>query len=94
MKTIYTLTRVSAAFLLSSVLFAATPLRAEETVGEKVQNAAGDVKTSVKKSHRAAKRHTRKALGNDSVLKDAKDKVQDTGDDLSNDAKKLKRKVD
>ena len=94
MKTSYIVSRWSAALLLSSVLLTASPLNADETIGETVQNKVGDIKTNVKKSNRAAKRQTRKALGKDTVLKDARDKVQDTGDDLNNDAKKLKRKVD
>ncbi len=67
---------------------------AEETTSDKIQNEAGDAKTKARKAGRAVKRKARKATGNDSLMKDAEDKAKDIGDDISNDADKLKRKVD
>lgn len=67
---------------------------AEETATEKVQNEAGDAKTKAKKHYRAAKRHARKKMGTDNVMKDANDKAKDVGDDVSNEAEKAKRKAD
>jgi hypothetical protein len=61
-------------------------VHADETAGEKVQNAAGDAKTDAKKD-------VRTATGNDSIGKDAKDKANDVGDDISNNADKVDRKV-
>ena len=72
------------------------------TLGESVTEAtigrwfkkAGDAKTDAKKSTRKAKRHMRKATGNDNVGKDLKDAGNDASDDISNTAKKAKNKVD
>jgi ribosomal protein S3AE len=78
----------------SASLLAVSAARADETVKEKVENTAGDMKTDAHKSHRAAKRHARKAAGTDNVAKDAKDKANDVGDDISNGADKAKRKTE
>jgi hypothetical protein len=71
--------------IATSVLFTA---RADETIGGKVQDTAGDTSTSVKKTTRKAKKNIRKATGTDTVGKDIKDKANDAGDDISNTAKK------
>jgi uncharacterized membrane protein YtjA (UPF0391 family) len=65
-------------------------LNADDSTGAKVQKSADDASTSVKKGTRTAKRKVRKATGNDNIAKDAKDKVNDAGDDISNSAKKAK----
>jgi hypothetical protein len=57
---------------------------ADDSPATKVGDAAGDVKTDVKKGIRTA-------LHNDNVLKDARDKANDAGDDISNGADKVKR---
>jgi hypothetical protein len=85
------LAALTALCLSSAVLSIA---HADESVGEKVENKAGDMKTDAKKEHRAAKRHARKAHGTDNVAKDAKDKMNDAGDGVSNEAEKTKRKAD
>jgi uncharacterized membrane protein len=64
---------------------------ADDSPATKVGDAAGDVKTDVKKGIRTANRNKRKALHNDNVLKDARDKANDAGDDISNGADKVKR---
>ncbi len=67
---------------------------AEETTIEKVQAATGDAKVSTKKAARKVRKKVRDATGNDSVVKDAKDSLNNAGDDVSNAAKKAKNKVD
>jgi hypothetical protein len=66
---------------------------AEESVGDKMQDAAGDAKTDMKKAGRGLKQTGRKAVGKDNIAKDAKDKMNDVGDDVSNGAEKAKRKA-
>jgi hypothetical protein len=75
--------------LATSVLFT----HADESVGGKVQDAAGDASTSAKKTTRKAKQKVRKATGTDTVGKDVKDKANDVADDVSNTAKKTDRKL-
>ena len=65
---------------------------ADETLGDKVQDAGTDVKRDTKKSVRGMKRSGRKATGNDNVLKDGKDALNDAGDNIEAGAKKAKRK--
>lgn len=77
-----------------SLMIAPLMTQAEETTGEKIENKAGDIKTDAKKTGRKVRREARKATGQDSVIKDAKDKVHDASDDVSNAAKKAKNKVD
>ena len=86
-------------FLPSLMMFSSLGLNldlgiawADESVGNKVQDQVGDTKTGTQKLVRTTKRKVRKATGNDSVLKDAKDKANDADDDLSNSADKMKRK--
>jgi len=67
---------------------------AEESDTNKVKDAVGDTATDTKKAVRKGKRHVRKATGNDNAVKDAKDKVNDAGDDLSNESDKAKRKAE
>jgi len=68
--------------------------RAEETVGEKIENAGGDAKKDTKKSWRKAKRKHRKATGANNVGKDIKDSAEQAGDEVGHGAKKIKRKAD
>lgn len=65
---------------------------AEESTTNKIKDEAGDIKTDVKKTARSGSQSVRKATGNDTMYKDAKDKVNDVGDDLSNQAAKAKRR--
>jgi hypothetical protein len=85
----FTLSALSLLFI-SSEAFNFTA-HADETATEKVENKAGDIKTAAKKTTRKAKRHIRKAAGTDTVGKDAKDKVNDVKDDVSNGVDKMKR---
>ena len=68
--------------------------RADENVGEKIENKVDEVKTDANKSHRKAKRNYRKKTGQDSIAKDARDAASDTGDAISHETKKAKNKVD
>ena len=86
--TLMTVFVVASAFTVTSLSFA------EETTTEKVENTAGDVKRDAKKSGRKFKRKVRKATGNDSVVEDAKDGLNNTGDAIGNAADKAKNKVD
>jgi hypothetical protein len=87
------LTFLAAMFLsLSLPTFSSALSLAEESTVNKVKDDAGDVKTNTKKLARTTKRKVRKATGNDNVLKDAKDKANDVGDDVSNEADKAKRR--
>lgn len=82
--------------MLASTLalgLAAAPFAHAEDFGNKAADATGDVKTQTKKSVRTAKRNVRKATGNDSAVKDARDSVNDAGDQMQNDAAKAKRKA-
>ena len=73
---------------------AAIPVSADDTAGDKVENAGSETKTSVKKKYRAGKRHARNATGNEDKVQDAKDKVKDAEDEVENEETKVKNKVD
>ena len=60
---------------------------------DKLKDKAGDVKTDAKRANRKMKRKVRKARGDDNVLKDARDELNDAGDNISNEADKAKRKL-
>jgi hypothetical protein len=68
--------------------------RAEETAGEKVQNAGDEAWKDTKKGGRKLKKKTRDATGNSSVKEDVKDSANNAGDSLETGAKKVERKVD
>jgi hypothetical protein len=74
--------------------FSAAVTLAEETTGEKIQNHVDDAKKDTKKTFRKAKRKTRDAMGNGSIVKDAKDGIDDASDEITTGAKKIKRKAD
>ena len=80
---------------LAIVLFVAStsPVRADESVGTKMDNAASDVKHDVKKGARHAKRKMRKAAGKNTVGDDIKDGANDIGDDVNHGAHKVKNKL-
>jgi uncharacterized membrane protein YtjA (UPF0391 family) len=65
-------------------------VNADDSTGAKVEKSADDAGTSVKKSKRTVNRKVRKATGNDNIAKDAKDKMNDTGDDIKNSEQKSK----
>jgi uncharacterized membrane protein YtjA (UPF0391 family) len=67
---------------------------AEETTGEKISGKAGDAKVEAKKLGRKIARKTRNATGHHSTKKDVKDDLNNAGDEIKNDAKKAKDKVD
>ncbi len=90
---------MSVSLLMSAAAFAWTTFSAnfataDETVGEKVENAADDVSKDAKKGHRNLKRASRNARGKGSVVEDAKDGVNNAGDDVSHEVKKAKNKID
>lgn len=64
---------------------------AAETNANKMQDKVDDIQTNGKKLARTTKRQVRKADGTDNVFKDAKDKANDTSDDITNDVKKMNR---
>jgi hypothetical protein len=68
--------------------------RAEETTGEKVQNAGDEGWKDTKKAGRKMKKKTRDATGNSSVKEDVKDGANNVGDSVETGAKKVERKVD
>jgi hypothetical protein len=67
---------------------------ADDTAGDKVENAASATKTKTKKALRGGKRHARNATGNESKVEDAKDKAKDAQDDVKNEETKAKNQVD
>lgn len=50
----------------------------------RVENAYDDTKSTTKKVYRKLKRVTRDALGNESIVRDLKDKIDDTTDRIKN----------
>ena len=58
-----------------------------------VKNAAEDVKTDTKKGVRKMNRKGRKIMGTDNLGKDAKDQVNDWGDDAKGAHNKAKNKM-
>lgn len=66
----------------------------DETLPEKVETGVDEVKKDSKKSVRKAKKKHRDSTGQGNVMKDAKDQVKNTGDDIEHEAKKAERKVD
>jgi hypothetical protein len=82
------------AVLVISGLARLNPAKADETAGEKVQNAGTDVKRDAKKAGRDVKRSARKATGRNTVGHEVRDKVNDAKDDVRAGAKKAKRKAD
>lgn len=65
----------------------------QTTTTDKIKNTIGDVKTIAKQAFRNLKRESRNAFGNESVVKDIKDKVNDSADEAINEGKKAKRSV-
>jgi uncharacterized membrane protein YtjA (UPF0391 family) len=63
---------------------------ADESAGQKVNDAAHDTTTTAKKKSRHAKKEVRDATGNHSVKEDVKDSAKDAKDDVSNSADKAK----
>jgi hypothetical protein len=68
--------------------------RAEETAGEKVQNAGDEAWKDTKKGGRKLKKKTRDATGNSSAKEDMKDSAKNVGDSVETGANKVERKVD
>ena len=75
------------------VLFAPAVSSAEDTLETKVKDQSSDTKTSVKKGVRHMKKGARKATGTDTPVKDAKDHLNDAGDDIQNTTHKLENKA-
>jgi len=80
------------------VLFASTtalhPVRAEETTTEKVETKVDSAKKKTKKKYRKAKKKLRDATGNESMKEDVKDGLDNAGDEIDYQGKKIKRKAD
>ena len=74
-------------------MFQMSAAHADDSATSKVENAAGDAKTNMKKAGRSAEQTGRKAVGKDTLGKDVKDKANDVGDDMSNSVDKAKRKA-
>jgi hypothetical protein len=74
--------------------FGASVSRAEESTINKMKDGVGDATTNTKKLVRKGNRKLRKATGNDTVMKDVKDKANDVSDDVNNGADKMKRKTE
>jgi intein-encoded DNA endonuclease-like protein len=70
-----------------------TSVRADESTTDRIKDAAGDQSTAAKKTVRKAKQSVRKEAGTDTAGKDVKDKANDAGDSISNEAKKDQRKL-
>jgi peptidoglycan hydrolase CwlO-like protein len=77
-----------------SLTYGLNAVHAEETTGEKIEDKASEVKKDTKKSGRKFKKSVRDATGNHSATDDAKDSLNNAGDDISHGAKKIKNKVD
>lgn len=88
----------SLVFAFSAITFATSYspaiVHAEETTVEKVQNKLDDVQTDAKIHMRKQKKAVREATGNESVKEDLRDAALNTQDRISNEARKLKRKLD
>ena len=67
--------------------------RADDTMETKVKNTAEDAKTNSKKKVRKGKKAVRDATGNGDVVKDAKDSINNAGDDIKGSANKLNNKA-
>lgn len=70
-----------------------TVLIADDSVQTKAKDEFSDMKTNVSKGVRKSKKNVRKARGTNTATKDAKDKVNDVGDDLENSKEKLEHRV-
>ena len=93
--------KIKSIFLGTLVIFAASSsaliskiVTADDTTETKVNNAGEDAKKDLKKTVRTIQRKGRKAVGSDSVFKDAQDKMDDTKDNVNNKADKMKNKMD
>ena len=86
------------AFALSATLLAGVypPAQAvaEETTVEKVENKLDDAQTAAKIQVRKQKKAIREATGNESLKEDARDAALNAQDRISNEARKIKRKLD
>lgn len=85
---------IAALVTLGTLSLGAVQSYAEETWGEKIENQADEAKKDTKKGVRKAKKGVRNATGNEDRGKDAKESLENAGDDVGTGAKKLKRKVD
>lgn len=68
--------------------------RADETLGEKVDEVKDDAVKNTKKGARKVKRAGRNAVGKGSTAKDIEDKAKDAGDEVKDKVDDVKKKVD
>jgi hypothetical protein len=76
--------KVLSALIVVCALTSVVSFAIAEDTETKVKDAASDAKTNVKKGARKVARKGRKATGNDNVINDGKDKVNDVKDDMKN----------
>ncbi len=81
------------ALLTADQTFNLPNTHADESIGDKVANQSGDAATNTKKALRKARRKVRDGTGNHSTMKDAEDVSNNVSDEVSNGAKKIRRKV-
>ena len=63
-------------------------VRANETLGDKVDDAATEVKKTGRSVKRKTKKAVRKAQGKDNVVDDVKDRVDEAGGNIKDELKK------
>lgn len=80
-------------FLTATLTFSFEDAYSEESIGDRVANQSGDVSTNTKKAPRKARKKVRDGTGNQSTTQDIQDATNNAGDEVSNSAKKIKRKV-
>ena len=76
-----------------SLAIASQLAMAGTNTADKADRAATDVKKNARSVKRDAKKAGRKVTGNESVVKDGKDKISDMGKDVKDEAKVQNRKA-
>lgn len=86
---------ITTAFVAATLVITASPLKsfAETTVGEKVQEVGQDSAKNVKKGYRAAKDAVCMKGDVECAAQKAKHKLQNAGDEVSDKADDVKKKV-
>lgn len=85
---------IVAVSVISSSALCSKTVVADDTTETKVKNAGEDAKKDLKKDVRKIQRKGRKAVGTDTVSKDAQDKMDDAKDNVNNKVEKMKNKMD
>lgn len=76
-----------------ALVWVAPMARADETIGDKADKTAVDAKKTGRAVHRKGKKAARKATGNDNVVDDAKDRIDESAKNAKDDVKHTKRKL-